>query len=63
MFIEVFKLAYGNKTKKSITSKKVGFRDFWRISNSFLNKGKSAVPPLFNGMEMLSSGYLGVSNK
>ena len=27
----------------------------WRIANSVLNKGKSAIPPLFNGQEMLSS--------
>ena len=29
--------------------------DFWRIVNSVLNKGKSAIPPLFNGLEVLSS--------
>ena len=29
--------------------------DFWRITNSVLNKGKSAIPPLFNGPEVLSS--------
>ena len=63
MFLEADKLAYGNKAKESITSKKVGFRDFWRIANSVLSKSKSAIPPLFYGMEMLSSGYLGVSNK
>ena len=27
----------------------------WRIPNSVLNKGKSAITPLFNGPEMLSS--------
>ena len=27
----------------------------WRIANSVLNKGKSAIPPLFNGPEVLSS--------
>ena len=27
----------------------------WQIANSVLNKGKSAVPPLFNGPEVLSS--------
>ena len=32
-----------------------GSRDFWRIANSVLNKGKFAVPPLFNGPEVLSS--------
>ena len=53
--LEVAKLAYANKTKESITSQKLGSRDFWRIANSVLNKGKSAIPPLFNGLEVLSS--------
>ena len=29
--------------------------DFWRITNSVLNKVNSAIPPLFNGLEVLSS--------
>ena len=41
----------------SITSQKLGSRDFWRIANSVLNKGKSAIPPLFNGPEVLSSAF------
>ena len=41
--------------QESITSQKLGSRDFWRIANSVLNKGKSAIPPLFNGLEVLSS--------
>ena len=49
------KLTYANKTKESITSQKFGSRDFWRIANSVLNKVKSAIPPLFNGPEVLSS--------
>ena len=53
--LEAVKLAYANKTKESITSQKLGSRDFWRIANSVLIKGKSAIPPLFNGPEMLSS--------
>ena len=53
--LEATKLAYANKTKESITSQKLGSRDFWRIANSVLNKGKSAIPPLFNGLEVLSS--------
>ena len=53
--LEAAKLAYANKTKESITSQKLGFRDFWRIADSVLNKGKSAIPPLFNGPEVLSS--------
>ena len=39
----------------SIISQKLGSRDFWQIANSFLNLGKSAIPPLFNGPEVLSS--------
>ena len=53
--LEAAKLAYANKTKESITSQKLGSRNFWRIANSVLNKGKSAIPPLFNGPEVLSS--------
>ena len=32
-----------------------GSQDFWRISNSVLNKGKSAMPFLLNSPEVLSS--------
>ena len=53
--LEAAKLAYVTKTKESITSQKLGSRDFWQIANSVLNKGKSAIPPLFNGPEVLSS--------
>ena len=53
--LEAAKLAYATKTKESITSQKLDSRDFWRIANSVLNKSKSAIPPLFNGPEVLSS--------
>ena len=53
--LDAAKVAYADKTKESITSQKLGSRDFWRIANSVLNKGKSAIPPLFNGPEVLSS--------
>ena len=53
--LEAAKLAYANKTKESITSQKLGSCDFWRIANSVLDKGKSAIPPLFNGPEVLPS--------
>ena len=53
--LEAAKLAYATKTKESITSQKLGSRDFWQIANSVLSKGKSAIPPLFNGPEVLSS--------
>ena len=52
---EAGKLAYANKTKQPITSQKFGCQDFCRIANNILNKGKSAIPPLFNGLELLSS--------
>ena len=55
--VEAAKLAYANKTKESITSQKLGSRDFWRIANSVLNKEKSAIPPLFNGLQVLSSAF------
>ena len=48
-------LQKGSKTKESITSQKLASRDISRISISVLNKGKSAIPPLFNGLEVLSS--------
>ena len=53
--LEAAKLAYANKTNKTITSQKIGSHDFWRIANSVLIKDKSAIPPLFNGPEVLSS--------
>ena len=49
------KLAYVNKTKEFITSQKLGSQDFWQIANSVFNKGKSAIPALFNGLKVLSS--------
>ena len=42
-------------TTESITSQKLGSQDFWQIANSVLNKGKSAIPPLFNDPEVLPS--------
>ena len=53
--LETAKLAYANKTKEFITSQKLGSRDFRQIANSVLNKYKSAIFPLFNGPEVLSS--------
>ena len=53
--LEAAKLAYLNKTEESITSQKLGPRDFWRIANSVLNKGKSAIPLLYLNTKVLSS--------
>ena len=52
--LEAAKLTYANKTKSSVLARNLS-RDFWWIANSVLNKDKSAIPPLFNGLEMLSS--------
>ena len=41
--------------KESITSQKLGSCDFGQIAKSVLSKGKSAIPPLFNGPKVLSS--------
>ena len=53
--LEAAKLLYATKTKESVTSRRLGSKDFWRIAGSILNKGKSAIPPLFNRLEVLSS--------
>ena len=53
--LEAAKLPYVKKTKESITSQKLGSHDFCRIADSVLNKGKSAILPLFNDLEVLSS--------
>ena len=38
-----------------MTSQKLSSLHFWQVANSGLNKGKSAIPPLFNDAEVLSS--------
>ena len=53
--LKAAKLAYANETKTSITSLKLSSQNFKRIAKNVLNKGKSAIPPLFNGPEALSS--------
>ena len=49
------KSSYAEATRRSIATQRIGSRDFWRISNSILNRGKSTIPPLFNGPEVLTS--------
>ena len=53
--LEAAKPPYANKNKEFITSQKFGSCDSWQIANSVLKKGKSAIPPLFNRPEVLSS--------
>ena len=42
-------------TEESITSQELGSQDFCQIANSVLNKGKSTIPSLFSGAEVLPS--------
>ena len=46
--LEAAKLEY-------ITSQKLDSWEFWRVANSGLSKGKAAIPPLFNSLEVLFS--------
>ena len=43
------------KQRSLITSQKLGFHDFWQIADSVLNKGKSAILPLYSCLEVLCS--------
>ena len=52
--LEPAQIAYANKTKVFITSQKLGSQDFWWTANSAVNKGKLAIPPLFNVPEIMS---------
>ena len=53
--LEAATLAHFNITTESITSQKIGSHGFWWIDNSVPNKVRSAITPLFNGLEVLSS--------
>ena len=37
---------YAETTRRSFASQLIGYRDFWKICNSVLNRGKSTMPPL-----------------
>ena len=52
--LEAAKLACAAKTRVHHFPE-TWLQDFWWIANRVLNKGKSAVPPLFNGREVFSS--------
>ena len=53
--IESAKSQYVQRTQERIATQKIGSRDFWRIYNSISNKGKSTIPPLINGPEVLTT--------
>ena len=53
--LESATLVCANKMKESILSQKLCSQGFWQIANRVFSKGKSAIPPLFNILEVLSS--------
>ena len=53
--LEASKLGFVTKTKESITSWRFGSQNFLGLANSVFNKGKTTIPPFFNGQEVLSS--------
>ena len=55
--LETAKLAYANKTKESITSPKLGSRNFWRIANSVLNKSKLLYLLYFSAIQSLAEKF------
>ena len=46
---------YANMIKLRIEAESLGSREFWRITNRVLNRGKSSIPTIINGPEILSS--------
>ena len=46
---------YQQSVKTKISTQRLGSRDFWKIFNSISNKGKSAIPPLFDGLNVITS--------
>ena len=53
--IDDAKSAYAQHIQDQISSQKLGSRQFWKICKAVLNKGKSAIPPLIHGPEVLTS--------
>ena len=60
--LEAAKLAYATKTKDSITSQKLASRDFWRIANSVLNKGKSVLSSASDKAKLFAKNFSKNSN-
>ena len=46
---------YAESIKTKIGNEQLGSREFWRITNKVLGRGKSSVPTLINGPEVISS--------
>ena len=46
--------SYAKSVQASIDKESLGSREFWRISNKVLNRGKTSIPTLINGPEVIS---------
>ena len=55
--LKASKSGYVDKIKEAFASHKLGPRDFSKIFNSILNRGRSVILPLFNSSVMLSSAW------
>ena len=49
------KSSYAESVQARIQQQKLGSREFWRITNKILNRGKPPIPALLNGPEILTS--------
>ena len=41
--------------REKVEMQKLGSKEFWKITNRILNRGKSPIPTLINGLEVLTS--------
>ena len=46
---------YAQSIQEKIGNQRVGSREFWRITNNVLNRGKATIPTIINGPEVISS--------
>ena len=49
------KTNYADLIQSRIKSESLGTREFWRITNKVMNRGKPSIPTIVNGPEILSS--------
>ena len=48
---------YAESVQARIKQQRLGSREFWRITNRVLNRGKPPIPTIINGPEVLSSSF------
>ena len=47
--------SYAQSVKSRVAEQRLGSREFWRITNKVMNRGKGSVPTIINGPEVISS--------